>query len=127
MSENQPNQPNQPNEERKPMRSAPREYQRDSRDRDRDRDRDGMDQGDGDYGGRRRQKVFFKRKVCRFCKQTLKLDYKEADTLKKFITERGKIIPGRITGTCAKHQRKLAKTIKQARALALIPFVEKYR
>jgi small subunit ribosomal protein S18 len=119
---------NQPMEEKKPMRSAPREYNRDNRDfRDRDRDRDGGE-GDGDYGGRRgRQKVFFKRKVCRFCKQTVKLDYKEADTLKKFITERGKIIPGRITGTCAKHQRKLAKTIKQARALALIPFVEKYR
>jgi small subunit ribosomal protein S18 len=118
---------NQPNEEKKPMRSAPRDF-RDNRD-SRDRDRDGMDQGDGDYGGRGRSrgKVFFKRKVCRFCKQTLKLDYKEADTLKKFITERGKIIPGRITGTCAKHQRKLAKTIKQARALALIPFVEKYR
>lgn len=105
-------------EERKPMRSGPREY--------RDKDQD-MDRGD-DFGGRRpRGKVFFKRKVCRFCKGTVKFDYKDADALRKFVTERGKIIPGRITGTCAKHQRKLTKTIKQARVIALLPFVEKYR
>lgn len=68
-------------------------------------------------------KPFFKKKVCRFCTQKLKIDYKEADTLRRFITERGKILPRRITGTCAKHQRFLAEAVKRARILALLPFV----
>jgi small subunit ribosomal protein S18 len=68
-------------------------------------------------------KVFFKKKVCKFCAQKLKIDYKDADTLRRFITERGKILPRRITGTCAKHQRALALAIKRARVLALLPFV----
>ena len=55
--------------------------------------------------------------------QKLKIDYKEPDALRRFITERGKILPRRITGTCAKHQRKLAVEIKRARAVALLPFV----
>jgi small subunit ribosomal protein S18 len=115
---------NQPSEERKEYKGKSRD-RHDSGDQ---RDQEMGDQGDSDYSGRRsRGKVFFKRKICRFCKGIAKLDYKDADTLKKYITERGKIVPGRITGTCAKHQRKLAKTIKQARAIALIPFVEKYR
>ncbi len=54
---------------------------------------------------------------------TMELDYKNPKALKQFITERGKIIPRRITGTCAKHQRKLTVAIKQARQLALLPFV----
>ncbi|MDR0910061.1 MAG: 30S ribosomal protein S18 [Spirochaetaceae bacterium] len=81
-------------------------------------------------GGRGRQgngaangKPFFKKKVCRFCNQKLKIDYKDPDTLRRFITERGKILPRRITGTCAKHQRVLAIAIKRARILALLPFV----
>jgi len=98
-----------------------------SRDRDRDRgmdmqmdDRDGDDRGGrGGKGG----KVFFKKKVCKFCAQKLKIDYKESDTLRRFITERGKILPRRITGTCAKHQRALALAIKQARSIALLPYV----
>jgi len=53
----------------------------------------------------------------------MELDYKNPKALKQFITERGKIIPRRITGTCAKHQRKLTVAIKQARQLALLPFV----
>ncbi|MDR2467658.1 MAG: 30S ribosomal protein S18 [Spirochaetaceae bacterium] len=75
--------------------------------------------GRGDKGG----KPFFKKKVCRFCTQKLKIDYKDADVLRRFITERGKILPRRITGTCAKHQRAVAEAIKRARILALLPFV----
>ncbi|MCL2264436.1 MAG: 30S ribosomal protein S18 [Treponema sp.] len=83
-------------------------------------DRDGDDRsGRGGKGG----KVFFKKKVCKFCAQKMKIDYKEADTLKRFITERGKILPRRITGTCAKHQRALSLAIKQARSIALLPYV----
>jgi len=53
----------------------------------------------------------------------MEIDYKTPKALKQFITERGKIIPRRITGTCAKHQRKLTVAIKQARQIALLPFV----
>jgi small subunit ribosomal protein S18 len=81
--------------------------------------RDGDDRMGRGKGG----KAFFKKKVCRFCIQKLKIDYKDADTLRRFITERGKILPRRITGTCAKHQRALAAAIKQARIIALLPFV----
>ncbi|GHT92437.1 hypothetical protein FACS1894140_4470 [Spirochaetia bacterium] len=80
--------------------------------------RDGDDRGRGGKG-----KVYFKKKVCKFCVQKLKIDYKEADVLRRFITERGKILPRRITGTCAKHQRALALNIKRARSVALLPFV----
>jgi small subunit ribosomal protein S18 len=83
--------------------------------------REGRD-GDDRRGGRG-GKPFFKKKVCRFCSQKLKANYKDADTLRRFITERGKILPKRITGTCAKHQRALAAAIKQARIIALLPFV----
>jgi small subunit ribosomal protein S18 len=97
---------------------------RQERDRDRDRDRDsGMDGRDGDGGRGGKGKVYFKKKVCKFCMQKLKIDYKDPDTLRRFITERGKILPRRITGTCAKHQRALALAIKRARILALLPFV----
>jgi len=84
-----------------------------------------MDDRDGDERGRggKGQKVFFKKKVCKFCAQKMKIDYKESDTLRRFITERGKILPRRITGTCAKHQRALALAIKQARSIALLPYV----
>jgi small subunit ribosomal protein S18 len=82
--------------------------------------RDGEDRmGRGGKGG----KVYFKKKVCKFCMQKLKIDYKDSDTLRRFITERGKILPRRITGTCAKHQRVLALAIKRARIIALLPFV----
>ncbi|MDR3283921.1 MAG: 30S ribosomal protein S18 [Treponema sp.] len=77
-----------------------------------------------DRGGRMRDKTFFnKKKVCRFCTQKAKIDYKEPDILKRFTTERGKILPRRITGTCVKHQRQLALAIKRARAICLLPFV----
>jgi small subunit ribosomal protein S18 len=83
----------------------------------------GMDGREGDSGKGGKGKVFFKKKVCKFCLQKLKIDYKDADTLRRFITERGKILPRRITGTCAKHQRALALAIKRARIIALLPFV----
>jgi len=92
----------------------------------RDHGSDGRDSRDGDdrMGGRGRGgKPFFKKKVCRFCTQKLRANYKDADTLRRFITEQGKILPRRITGTCAKHQRALAVAIKQARIMALLPFV----
>ena len=73
---------------------------------------------------RRKRRVYHRRKVCRFCADSsMSIDYKDAKTLKYFITERGKIIPRRITGTCATHQRSLTLAIKRARAIALLPFV----
>ncbi|MDR1863897.1 MAG: 30S ribosomal protein S18 [Treponema sp.] len=83
----------------------------------------GIDGRDGDSGRGGKGKVYFKKKVCKFCVQKLKIDYKDPDTLRRFITERGKILPRRITGTCAKHQRALALAIKRARIIALLPFV----
>ena len=92
-------------------------------DRGMDVQMDGRDGDDRSGRGGKGGKVFFKKKVCKFCAQKLKIDYKEADTLRRFITERGKILPRRITGTCAKHQRALALAIKQARSIALLPYV----
>ncbi|MDZ7597135.1 MAG: 30S ribosomal protein S18 [Desulfobacterales bacterium] len=72
----------------------------------------------------RKKRVFHRRKVCRFCADsTLAIDYKDVKTLKYFTTERGKIIPRRISGSCAKHQRSLTVAIKRARTIALMPFV----
>ncbi len=66
-----------------------------------------------------------KKKGCRFCEKNLReIDYKNIELLKKYVPERGKISPRRITGTCSFHQRKLSKAIKRARILALLPFVE---
>lgn len=70
-----------------------------------------------------RKKGFVRRKVCRFCAdQNLAIDYRDAKTLRLFVTETGKIIPRRISGNCAKHQRPLAIAIKRARILALLPY-----
>tara|TARA_B100000029_G_C17400479_1_gene896867 strand:+ start:638 stop:868 length:231 start_codon:yes stop_codon:yes gene_type:complete len=63
------------------------------------------------------------RKVCTFCENPeTRINYKEYKTLRKFLTEQGKIIPGFVTGVCAKHQRALAQEIKRARNVALLPF-----
>ncbi|SKA72968.1 30S ribosomal protein S18 [Desulfobaculum bizertense] len=68
-----------------------------------------------------RKKFTPRKKFCRFCAdKDLPIDYKRPDILKDFITERGKIIPRRITGTCAKHQRRLTTAIKRARQMALL-------
>ncbi|HVO37626.1 MAG TPA: 30S ribosomal protein S18 [Spirochaetia bacterium] len=87
------------------------------------------DRGDrgerGGFGGRGRHKTFFKRKVCKFCIKKATIDWKDAGGLKRFTSERGKIMPRRITGTCAKHQRELARAIKRARSLALLPYIGK--
>jgi small subunit ribosomal protein S18 len=71
--------------------------------------------------------MFQRRKVCRFCAdKKLLLDYKEPKTLRLFISETGKVTPRRISGTCAKHQRKLALQIKRARQIALLPYAPKH-
>lgn len=81
--------------------------------------------GDGreEERGARKGKSFFRKKVCRFCANKAKIDYKDSDGLRRFTTERGKILPRRITGTCAKHQRVLSLAIKRARVICLLPFV----
>ncbi|MDT8284668.1 MAG: 30S ribosomal protein S18 [Thermovirgaceae bacterium] len=64
-----------------------------------------------------------KPKVCQFCVDKVQhVEYKEVDKLKKFISERGKIVPRRVTGNCAKHQRQLTEAIKRVRYLALLPY-----
>jgi len=80
----------------------------------------GDDRGGEEMGGRR---GFGRRKVCRFCAdKALKVDYKDQGQMKYFLTERGKIIPRRISGNCAKHQREVATAIKRARMLAILPY-----
>ncbi len=75
----------------------------------------------GEEGGRGRG--FGRRKVCRFCAdKNLKVDYKDQQALKYFLTERGKIIPRRISGNCAKHQREIATAVKRARMVAILPY-----
>ena len=64
-----------------------------------------------------------KRKVCAFCAEKVDvIDYKDVSKLRKYITEKGKILPSRQTGVCAKHQRELARAIKRARVMSLLPF-----
>ena len=65
-----------------------------------------------------------RKKVCAFCGKDKGIDYKDAATLKKFVSERGKILPRRITGTCAKHQRALTVAVKRARHVAIMPYVQ---
>ena len=82
-------------------------------DRDRDRDR-------GRSGGGRRM---HRRKVCGFCREKIDIiDFKDVKLLQGFVPERGKILPRRISGTCAPHQRMLAEAIKRARNIALLPY-----
>ncbi|MDR2367403.1 MAG: 30S ribosomal protein S18 [Deltaproteobacteria bacterium] len=72
---------------------------------------------------RRKKKPYHRRKVCRFCADHIdSVDYKDIKTLRPFVTERGKIVPRRISGNCAKHQRLLTKTILRARYMALLPY-----
>ncbi len=81
------------------------------------------------YRGRktttRKKKIFYRKKVCRMCENKIKTaDYKDIKLLRNFITERGKIIPRRISGSCAPHQRITTDAIKKARNIALLPFTE---
>jgi small subunit ribosomal protein S18 len=78
--------------------------------------------GGGGRGGFRR------RKFCKFCADTsLTIDYKDPETLRHYVTERYKIVPARVTGTCARHQRALTTAVKRARVLALLPFTTQHR
>jgi len=71
----------------------------------------------------RPRRVFIKR-PCRFCTEKVhQVDYKDIDRIGRYVTDRGKIIPSRLTGTCAKHQRMLTRAIKRARFMALLPYV----
>jgi len=73
---------------------------------------------------RPQQQTVKRRRTCRFCdNKEIYIDYKDEKKLQRFITEEGKIIPKRVTGTCARHQRELVAAIKRARHLALLPFV----
>ncbi len=70
------------------------------------------------------RRTFIKRS-CRFCADKVEqIDYKDLDRLGRYVTDRGKIIPSRLTGTCAKHQRVLTRAIKRARFMALLPYVQ---
>jgi small subunit ribosomal protein S18 len=72
----------------------------------------------------KRRGGFRRKKVCQFCADKMDfVDYKDTEMLKKYITERGKILPKRITGTCAIHQRAVTTAVKRARTVALLPYV----
>jgi len=74
--------------------------------------------------GPRKKRPFQRRKVCRFCAdKQVTIDYKDPRTLRYFISERGKIIPRRISGNCAQHQRQLTTALKRIRTVALAPYV----
>jgi small subunit ribosomal protein S18 len=70
---------------------------------------------------------FRRQRACFFCKKNIPdIDYKDEKTLFNYITDRGKIMPRRVSGTCAKHQRKLSTAIKRARYLAILPYIREY-
>lgn len=72
----------------------------------------------------KKRSFYFRKKVCRICQQDIPggIEYKNIALLKRFTTEKGKIVPRRLSGACAKHQRMLTRAIKQARSIALLPF-----
>jgi len=83
----------------------------------------GFGGGGGDDERGEGRGAFRRRKVCRFCTdKDAKIDYRDVNTLKMYISERGKITPRRISGSCSRHQRELASAIKRARIIALLPF-----
>ena len=87
------------------------------------RGRGGQNQQQGKDGQQRRP-MFRRRKVCKFCADKIDdINYKDVKLLGPFVPERGKILPRRISGTCAMHQRKLQTAIKRARQIALVPYV----
>ena len=89
-----------------------------------DRDERGSDDARGGQKGFGGRGGFRRRKVCRFCSEKdTTIDYKDPGTLKLFISERGRVVPRRISGMCARHQRLLSLKIKRARVLALLPYV----
>lgn len=82
--------------------------------------------GEGREGGFKRKPGGFRRrkKVCVFCGKDCEISYKDVSKLKRYVSERGKILPRRITGNCAKHQRALTVAVKRARHLAIMPYVQ---
>jgi small subunit ribosomal protein S18 len=97
------------------------EKKKTSRDSNFDADRGGGDMMDGDD---KKGRGVMRRRACRFCaEKELKVDFKDQSALKYFVTERGKIIPRRVSGNCAKHQRAVARAVKQARGIALLPYL----
>jgi small subunit ribosomal protein S18 len=83
--------------------------------------KDSFDKGDSKMGGGKFRRA--KRRVCSFCvDKTVSIDYKELNKIRKFISEKGKILPRRMSGSCAKHQRMLTIAVKRARHIALLPY-----
>jgi small subunit ribosomal protein S18 len=75
--------------------------------------------------GLEKGKYFYRKKTCRFCSDKIEhVDFKDIQTIRNFLTDRGKIIPRRISGNCATHQRVLATAIKRARSIALLAYAE---
>ena len=75
------------------------------------------------YRARDKKRPVGRRKMCKFCAdEAIKIDYKDASLLKYFITDRGKLVPRRLTGNCAKHQREISTAVNRARMIALMPF-----
>ena len=92
-------------------------------DRDEERPRRGKGGADKDKKKDARKRGFARRKVCHFCAdKNVNIDYKDPQTLKYFITDRGKLVPRRLTGNCAKHQREISTAVNRARMIALMPF-----
>lgn len=87
---------------------------------------DRRDRGDREDREDKEFRSFYRRRFCKFCTEKIPvIDYKDMQTLRSFVTDRGKIIPRRISGTCAKHQRELTTSVKRARNIAFLPFTEK--
>ncbi|MEK6585615.1 MAG: 30S ribosomal protein S18 [Nitrospira sp.] len=80
-----------------------------------------MDRGENERGGGR---LFQRRRPCRFCLEKAPIDFKDAGLLRNFVSERGRIVPRRISGNCMRHQRELTVAIKRARHIAIISFAE---
>lgn len=86
-----------------------------AKEKERDKDAEGSDAG--------KKKSMGRRKPCKFCTdEKLRIDYKDASLLKYFITDRGKLVPRRLSGNCAKHQREIAVAVNRARMIAMMPF-----
>ena len=102
-----------------------RDYEdRSDRGGDRGGDRDGGDRDGGKMGGAGGGRSFHRKKPCRFCADNeFIMDYKDVRMMQSFMTEHGKLVPRRISGSCATHQRKLTSAIKRARNLALVGYV----
>jgi len=84
--------------------------------------------GDSKFKKRTGKKpLFFRKKACKFCIEKIEsVDYKDTPRLQKFITERGKVTPSRLSGLCATHQRVLIKAINRARSIAVLPYSARY-